>query len=173
MIISRQQVLSALKAYAMQPPATPGAGGPAPVTPNGSVRPPAAGGPSAEAPVRGVGGSEGGGKDEPSVSSLRRRDASAGAATPSVHGPAGSSGAAAVGGPQGPGRPPRDRVDLSPAAATVQRLVAEARALPDVRHERVEALRQRIARGAYQVSPEQVAERMLRRLLVDRAQEGR
>ncbi|PZN09825.1 MAG: flagellar biosynthesis anti-sigma factor FlgM, partial [Bacillota bacterium] len=37
---------------------------------------------------------------------------------------------------------------------------------------RVAELRERIARGDYRVDPEAVAERLLYRLLADRAQEG-
>lgn len=67
----------------------------------------------------------------------------------------------------------RDRVEISAEAAAVQRLVAMARQLPDVRADRVAEIRERIASGTYQVDPEQVAERLLYRLLADRAQEGR
>lgn len=69
--------------------------------------------------------------------------------------------------------PGRDRVELSAEAVAVQRLVAMARDLPEVRAERVAELRERIARGDYRVDPEAVAERLLYRLLADRAQEGR
>lgn len=123
MIISRQQVLNALKAYGMQPgggvPASGPAAGPDPVQP---VVPGSAGG-------------------------------------------AAGAGAVPAAG--------RDRVDLSPEAAAVQRLVEEARQLPEVRADRVEALREQIARGEYRVDPQLVAERMLYRLLADRVQEGR
>ncbi|QIA26253.1 flagellar biosynthesis anti-sigma factor FlgM [Thermaerobacter sp. PB12/4term] len=123
MIISRQQVLNALKAYGMQP----GAGAPAagPAGSPGPVQP----------------------------------------AAPGVSSGTGAAGAAPV--------PGRDRVDLSPAAAAVQRLVDETRGLPEVRAERVAALRAQIARGEYRIDPQQVAERMLYRLLADRVQEDR
>ena len=125
MIISRQQVLNALKAYGMQPGGIAPSSGPA--------------GPVGPAPVQPAGPSETGGTEAP-------------AAIPAAG---------------------RDRIDLSPVAASVQRLVEEARQLPEVRADKVAALREKIARGEYQVDPQQVAERMLYRLLADRAQEER
>lgn len=67
----------------------------------------------------------------------------------------------------------RDRVELSPAAEAIRRWTRLAQALPDQRPDRVAEVRQRLERGEYRVDPEQVAERMLYRLLVDRAQEER
>lgn len=89
-----------------------------------------------------------------------------GLAQTEFHEAAGASGKAR----QTPGR---DRLELSEEAAAVRRFVAMARDLPEVRAERVAELRERIARGDYRVDPEAVAERLLYRLLADRAQEGR
>jgi flagellar biosynthesis anti-sigma factor FlgM len=50
-----------------------------------------------------------------------------------------------------------DQAELCRAHAQVQALVAQAAQLPDVREERVQALRQAIQRGYYQSSPEEVA----------------
>lgn len=89
-----------------------------------------------------------------------------GLAKTELHEAAGASGKTR----QAPGR---DRLELSEEAAAVRRFVAMARDLPEVRADRVAELRERIARGEYRVDPEAVAERILYRLLADRAQEGR
>ena len=57
-------------------------------------------------------------------------------------------------------RPERDSTDLSPAA----HVVAQAMQMPDVRLDRVASLQQQIARGDYQVAPQDVADAMLRNL---------
>ncbi|ADU50317.1 Anti-sigma-28 factor FlgM family protein [Thermaerobacter marianensis DSM 12885] len=175
MIISRQQVVNALKAYGMLPgPGVPG-NAPGPVPPAGPTVPPgpgAAGGERGEPHTPGpVATSVGSGSPSGRPGAVAGTSPAGGAA--GAAGVAGSSGAGGAGGLQGPVTAPRDRVDLSPEAAAIRRLVEEARRLPDVRPERVAALRQQIARGEYAVDPEQVAERMLYRLLADRAQEGR
>lgn len=50
-----------------------------------------------------------------------------------------------------------DQAELSGALVQVQALVAQASQLPEVRQERVQALRQAVESGTYQASPEQVA----------------
>jgi flagellar biosynthesis anti-sigma factor FlgM len=50
-----------------------------------------------------------------------------------------------------------DQADLSGAHAQVQALVAEASQLPEIREERVQALRQAVERGGYSTSPDAVA----------------
>ena len=50
-----------------------------------------------------------------------------------------------------------DQAELSGAHVQVQALVAQASQLPEVREERVNALRQAIQGGHYQSSPEKVA----------------
>jgi flagellar biosynthesis anti-sigma factor FlgM len=50
-----------------------------------------------------------------------------------------------------------DQAVLSGALVQVQALVAQASQLPEVRQERVSALRQAVQSGTYQASPEQVA----------------
>ena len=89
---------------------------------------------------------------------------------PAAAGSGVESGAAAGSARRAPGR---DRVELSAEATAVRRFTELARQLPDVRADRVEEIRQRLAGGEYRVDPHAVAERMLYRLLADRAQEGR
>jgi flagellar biosynthesis anti-sigma factor FlgM len=50
-----------------------------------------------------------------------------------------------------------DQAELSGTLAQVHTLVAKASQLPEVRQERVSALRQAVQSGSYQTSPEQVA----------------
>jgi flagellar biosynthesis anti-sigma factor FlgM len=50
-----------------------------------------------------------------------------------------------------------DQTELSGAHAQVQALVAQAAQLPEIRQERVQALRQAVERGGYATSPEAVA----------------
>jgi len=61
-----------------------------------------------------------------------------------------------------------DQTDLSGAHAQVQALVAEAAQLPEVRQERVQALRQAVERGGYSTSPEAVAGAMVAHMLTGR-----
>lgn len=63
----------------------------------------------------------------------------------------------------------KDEVTLSSRAAEVSRvrnyLVTE---VPEVRSERVKEISQALERGEYQVSPQEVADKMVGRLLADR-----
>jgi negative regulator of flagellin synthesis FlgM len=54
-----------------------------------------------------------------------------------------------------------DQAQLSGAHAQVEALAAQAAQLPEVRQEKVQALRQTVAAGNYQVSTESVAGAML------------
>jgi len=54
-----------------------------------------------------------------------------------------------------------DQTQLSGAHAQVQALAAQAAQLPEVRPEKVQALRQAVGSGRYQVSPEKVAGALL------------
>jgi flagellar biosynthesis anti-sigma factor FlgM len=58
-----------------------------------------------------------------------------------------------------------DLAELSGAHAQVQALVAQAAQLPEVREERVQALRQAVERGSYSTSPEAVAGALLTHML--------
>lgn len=55
-----------------------------------------------------------------------------------------------------------DRVNVSERAATINRLAARASELPDVRQEKVEALRERIESGSYNPSADDIAEAILK-----------
>jgi flagellar biosynthesis anti-sigma factor FlgM len=58
-----------------------------------------------------------------------------------------------------------DQAELSGAPAQVQALVAQAAQLPEVREERVQALRQAVERGNYTIDPEAVAGALFSHLL--------
>jgi negative regulator of flagellin synthesis FlgM len=60
--------------------------------------------------------------------------------------------------PDGSGR---DRLDLSDSARRTAALADRARELPDVRQERVDALRLRLEDGTYSVDPRRVARAIL------------
>jgi flagellar biosynthesis anti-sigma factor FlgM len=62
--------------------------------------------------------------------------------------------------PAGSKTPEQDSSDLSPAA----QVVAEAMQIPDLRQDRVASLQHQIAKGDYQVAPQDVADAMLRNL---------
>jgi flagellar biosynthesis anti-sigma factor FlgM len=68
------------------------------------------------------------------------------------------------GGTQSPteagGEPPADRSEVS----SIARTLANAAAQPEVRHDLVAGLQQRIASGSYSVAPQDVATAMLRNL---------
>ena len=53
-----------------------------------------------------------------------------------------------------------DKVTLSLDNAGVNQLQAQAMSLPDVRSEKVQALREAIASGQYKIEPEKIAESM-------------
>lgn len=54
-----------------------------------------------------------------------------------------------------------DRIQLSPEVREIAGLAETARQLPDVREERVEALRRELAAGTYKVEPRQLARAIL------------
>jgi negative regulator of flagellin synthesis FlgM len=58
--------------------------------------------------------------------------------------------------------PAGDTVQLTDTAAQLQKLEARLRTQPDVDAARVEALRQRIAAGEYQMDPGRIAAKLLR-----------
>jgi flagellar biosynthesis anti-sigma factor FlgM len=64
-----------------------------------------------------------------------------------------------------PGGSGEDQAELSGALVQVQALVAQASQLPEVRQERVSALRQAVESGTYQSSPEQVAGAVLAHMI--------
>ena len=65
--------------------------------------------------------------------------------------------------------PSEDQAQLSGAHTQVQALVTLASQLPEVRQERVQALRQAVKNGQYQASPGEVAGALLNHLTAQRA----
>jgi negative regulator of flagellin synthesis FlgM len=55
-----------------------------------------------------------------------------------------------------------DQVDVSSMGKEISKLVERAKQLPDIRQERVEALRQQVQSGKYEVSSKQIADAILR-----------
>mgnify|MGYP001351551367 CR=1 FL=1 len=62
---------------------------------------------------------------------------------------------------------PTDRVELSAGSQEVQRMRELLDQTPDVRLDRVQALKEQIARGEYTVDPHRLADRMMETLLSD------
>lgn len=62
-----------------------------------------------------------------------------------------------------PAQQPIDKVTLSPEGRELQALQRRLAELPEVRAEKVQALRERILRGEYHVPAEAIAERLLER----------
>jgi len=60
-----------------------------------------------------------------------------------------------------------DRVEISSGSKDVQRMQQILQNTPDVRMERVEALRQQIGQGQYKVDPLDIAEKMLVSLVTE------
>lgn len=54
-----------------------------------------------------------------------------------------------------------DKLDISSRASEVGRLVDQVKALPDVRGQRVEALREQVAAGTYNPSADEIAAAIL------------
>ena len=59
------------------------------------------------------------------------------------------------------------RVDASPSAQDIQRVLQVIRRLPDVREDRVQSLKAQIESGTYHVSGEDIADLIIRRALAD------
>ena len=62
---------------------------------------------------------------------------------------------------------PEENVNLSTTAKDVQTLKNAVSSLPDVREDKVQALREQIEKGAYKVDAEKVAEKMVGESLLD------
>jgi negative regulator of flagellin synthesis FlgM len=70
--------------------------------------------------------------------------------------------------PEGPSPVHRkDRVSLSPQARELLNAQRALAAIPDVRAEKVEAIKARIADGTYRIDSEQIAAKMIRESLSD------
>jgi flagellar biosynthesis anti-sigma factor FlgM len=93
------------------------------------------------------------------------------------HGPQAASGSnqgsapspTAVGSPVVSSALGEDQAQLSGAHAHVQALATQASQLPEVRQERVPALRHAVESGQYQASPDEVAGALLAHLIAQRA----
>ena len=68
------------------------------------------------------------------------------------------SGSSAPQGQSAPITSAEDHAQLSLDSGTVQQLTAKAAQMPEIRQERVNALRQAVGRGTYQVSDQQLAD---------------
>jgi len=86
----------------------------------------------------------------------------------------GPTAKAARTGAKGPGGPDKsgkavieDRLSLSEEAREIQRVMELARQAPDVRKEKVEEVKGQLEAGTYHISGEEIAEKLLSRLLVD------
>lgn len=62
---------------------------------------------------------------------------------------------------------PEEKVTLSERAREIQQVRQAVEALPDVREEKVDELKERIASGEYRVDGEKVAEKMIGESLLD------
>ena len=60
-----------------------------------------------------------------------------------------------------------DKVELSIQSKEMQKIYDLLQMTPDVRAEKVEALRKRIEEGKYQVDPDRVADKMIKESLMD------
>jgi negative regulator of flagellin synthesis FlgM len=70
--------------------------------------------------------------------------------------------------PEGPSPAHRkDRVSLSPQARELLKAQKALAAIPDVRAEKVEEIKARIANGTYRIDSEQIADKMIRETLSD------
>lgn len=85
---------------------------------------------------------------------------------PELAGSNGTAGAAPAGQPAvteqaGPTATSDDVANLSTGSESLQRLKTQLDAVPDVRQQQVESLRQAVADGSFKVSPQHIAEAML------------
>jgi negative regulator of flagellin synthesis FlgM len=62
---------------------------------------------------------------------------------------------------------PTDRVELSSSSRLIQKIQEAAQAAPDVRAEKVAALKKQVENGTYQVSSEDIAGKMLKDFLIE------
>jgi negative regulator of flagellin synthesis FlgM len=62
---------------------------------------------------------------------------------------------------------PVDRVELSTSSRLIQKIQEAAQAAPDVRAEKVAALKKQVENGTYQVSSEDIAGKMLKNFLLE------
>jgi len=60
-----------------------------------------------------------------------------------------------------------EKVTLSPAAQEIQRAEKAAKALPDVREEKVQEVKRQIEAGEYEIKGDAIAEKMLTETIID------
>ena len=75
--------------------------------------------------------------------------------------------------PRGPALRGRDSLRLSDDARQISHWVRRAQALPEVREDEIQRIRSAIERGDYQPDSALVADKIIRRLIADRALEER
>ena len=62
---------------------------------------------------------------------------------------------------------PEEKVDLSTKAKEIQQAKVEVSKLPDVREEKVQEIKTQVEKGTYNVSGEQIANKMVGESLID------
>ncbi|MFO7569594.1 MAG: flagellar biosynthesis anti-sigma factor FlgM [Smithellaceae bacterium] len=62
---------------------------------------------------------------------------------------------------------PEEKVDLSTRAKEIQQAKVEVARLPDVREEKVQEIRSQVETGAYNVSGESIADKMVGESIID------
>jgi negative regulator of flagellin synthesis FlgM len=62
-----------------------------------------------------------------------------------------------------------DQAQLSAAHVQVQALAAQAAQLPEIRAEKVQSLREALAKGEYRIEPEKLAGALVSHMMVERA----
>ncbi len=62
---------------------------------------------------------------------------------------------------------PEEKVDLSTMAKEIQQAKVEVSKLPDVREEKVQEIKNQVEKGTYNVSGEQIANKMVGESIVD------
>jgi len=62
---------------------------------------------------------------------------------------------------------PNEKVDLSTMAREIQQAKVEVSRLPDVREEKVQEIKSQVEKGTYNVSGEQIANKMVGESIVD------
>lgn len=98
-----------------------------------------------------------------------RIDVNHGPQSTSESNPSSASSAASAGNASASRALGEDQAQLSGAHLWVEALAAQAAQLPEIRQERVQALRQAVLGGDYDVSPEQVAGAMFSALMASPA----
>lgn len=84
---------------------------------------------------------------------------------PSLSGLDGASARKPVQGSEVPSRPGEDSAQLAFSREAIATLKAQLAQMPEIRQERVAALRQAVANGTYQITPQQVAHAMFQELM--------